>query len=122
MNRLVIAAALVAALGACGTDVDDRPQTVEYITMAILAPACANAQCHSAFAQVKGYAFDTVEHAKAGYNILVVPGDADSSLLYQVLIREAVDGELPRMPYDTTMPNADIELIQAWIDNGAEGL
>ena len=111
--------AVLMALAACGTTDDDRPQTLENITMTILAPACGNAQCHSSFRQEERYAFDTVEAAEASIEDggLVNPGDAEGSLLHIVLIR-TVD----RMPYDQPLPDPDIALVKAWIENGADGI
>src|SRR5262245_28586725 len=102
MHRLYLAAAL--ALAACGVAEDTpgnrRPATLEYVTGAVLAPSCGNAQCHSAFRYEKGYAFDTVENARKSLSPdtnpgVVVPGMPDDSLLIQVLTRT-----IKRMPYD----------------------
>jgi hypothetical protein len=109
-------------------NLDDRPLTLEYVTVTVLRPSCANAQCHSSFAYTAEYRFDTVEHAQeslAGANgQLVVPGDSASSFLFQVLVRETQpDGSAPRMPYDQPLPTADIALIKQWIDDAmADGL
>lgn len=118
--------ALAIGLVACGTDDDQRPRTTEYITAAILAPNCGNAQCHSQFRQAEGYVFDTVENARPHLVDMVggitigtdgLPeGDVSSSLLYSVLTRE-----VDRMPYDQPLPEQDIELIQRWIQVGAPG-
>lgn len=125
MHRLTCAA-LAIGLAACGTDDDQRPRTTEYITMAILAPNCGNAQCHSQFRQADGYVFDTVDNARPHLVDIVgtlsigtdgVPeGDINSSTLYNVLTRE-----IDRMPYDQPLPDQDIELIQRWIQVGAFG-
>ncbi|HEU0034656.1 MAG TPA: c-type cytochrome domain-containing protein [Kofleriaceae bacterium] len=120
MYRLALVLGVIA-LGGCGTTEDDRPATLEYITTTILAPACANAQCHSAFKNESGYEFDTVEHAKAELEFLVVPGDRNASFLYEVITRDPA-GDLPRMPYDQPLPDPEIELIGRWIDEGAVGL
>jgi hypothetical protein len=105
---------------------DDRPATIEYVTTTIFKPSCANAQCHSAFANASGYRFDTVEHVQQSALIvnqqLVVPAEPDLSLLYLVLIREAMDGSFPRMPYDQPLPAGDIALVRRWIAEGADGL
>ena len=125
MHRLIWVPAL--ALAACGTDDYQRPRTVEYVTEAILAPNCGNAQCHSSFSNVKGYAFDTVAKARASLvsgligsislNAREEPvGDGQSSFLYTVLTRP-----VDRMPYDQPLLNADIKLITDWIDFGAPG-
>jgi hypothetical protein len=116
MQRLAVTLALTAA--ACGT-ADERPATLEYITAAVLAPNCGNAQCHSSFKVSAGYAFDTVEVARSSIvNAgLVNTDDVEESFLLDVLTR-TVD----RMPYDQPLPNADIELIRRWIRDGAPGL
>ena len=121
MHRLVVAA---LALAACGTSNDDRPATLQYITVAILQPSCGNAQCHSSFRRAKDYAFDTVEEAQDTFATypLVVPGDPDGSLLYQTLISPGGDGFAKRMPYDQPLADADVELIHTWIMAGAPGL
>ena len=117
----------VLTLAACGTEIDQRPRTVEYITEAVLAPNCGNAQCHSSFRNVKGYAFDTVERSQqslVGGLVGVIDlnakdepqGDHTSSFLVNVLTR-AVD----RMPYDQGLPEPDLDLINRWIDFGAPG-
>jgi hypothetical protein len=137
MLRLFLVASL-ALVGGCaevecegeGTAImcsdDDRPATIEYVTATVLRPACANAQCHSAFRNAYGYRFDTVEHVIQSATIinpfLVTPGDADASLLYLVLVRSNVDGNFPRMPYDQPLPAPDIFLVKRWIDEGADGL
>ena len=112
------------ALAACGTSEDDRPATLQYITVAILQPSCGNAQCHSSFRRAEDYAFDTVEEAKDSINTysLVVPNEPDSSLLYQVLVTPGGEGNTPRMPYDQPMSDIDVALIHEWITNGAAGL
>jgi hypothetical protein len=118
---------LALALAACGTETDQRPRTVQYITEAILAPNCGNAQCHSSFRNVMGYAFDTVEKAQLSLvgglvgqitlNAKEEPqGDASSAFLINVLTRT-----LDRMPYDQPLPEPDIDLIARWIDYGAPG-
>jgi len=115
MYRLVLVA--VVASAACDQTDNDRPATVEYITEAILQPSCSQYVCHSSFARVKGYAFDTVEESRKSLSQLVVAGDAEASLLSIVLTRN-----VKRMPYDSPLPNKDIELIQTWITSGAPGL
>lgn len=122
-----LAAAVIAAIGSagCGQELDDRPRTLEYVTTVILAPSCGNAQCHSSFARAERLAFDTVETARASITNslgLVVPFEADDSLLYQVLVSPGGDGQVPRMPYDRPIPDADIALIHDWITDGAFGL
>lgn len=125
MHRLFWLPAI--ALAACGTENDQRPRTVEYVTEAILAPNCGNAQCHSSFRNAYGYAFDTVEEAQRSLaNGLVgtirgnergeLIGESSSAFLITVLTRTK-----DRMPYDQPLPEADINMIRRWIDYGAPG-
>lgn len=122
MRPSLVVAAL--ALAACGTSEDDRPATLQYITVAILQPSCGNAQCHSSFRRAEDYAFDTVEEAKDSINTyqLVVPMEPESSLLYQVLVSTGGEGNTPRMPYDQPLSDIDVALIHDWIIAGAQGL
>ena len=114
MYRPVLVAAV--ALAACNQTENDRPLTVEYLTEAILQPSCSQYVCHSSFSRAKGYAFDTVAESRKSLAMIVTPGDTESFLL-QVLTRT-----VKRMPYDSPLPNKDIELIQDWVMAGAPGL
>lgn len=122
MRPSLVVAAL--ALAACGTSEDDRPATLQYITVAILQPSCGNAQCHSSFRRAEDYAFDTVEEAKDSINTynLVVPMEPEDSRLYQVLVSPGGDGNIARMPYDQPLSDIDVALIHEWITAGAPGL
>jgi hypothetical protein len=114
MYRLVLVAA--AAQAACSQTDNNRPATLEYITEAILQPACSQAVCHSSFRMERGLAFDTVDVARRSLRG-IVSMESESSLLYNVLIRK-----VKRMPYDAPLPDKDIALIKQWIDDGAPGL
>jgi hypothetical protein len=130
MKRFVLAGVLVAA--ACGTATDDRPLTLEYITRAILAPSCATAECHSAFRAQVGDVFDTPEATQRSIvanHLVRYPieiEDPENTLLIRVLtvgapsLLDPSSGNV-RMPYDTPLPDADIELITAWIAAGIPG-
>ena len=115
MFRLAVAAAVASA--ACSQTDNDRPATLQYITEAILQPNCAQDVCHSSYTRTKGYAFDTVAAARQSLSLpgLVRPTEAESSLLYTVLIRQ-----VKRMPYDAPLPDKDIELIRRWIEGSAQ--
>lgn len=115
MYRLVLVVA--TALAACNQTDNNRPATLEYITEAILQPACSQSVCHSSYRMERGYAFDTVEAAKRSLKGLVSMGESESSLLYISLTRK-----VKRMPYDAPLPDKDIALIKQWIDDGAPGL
>jgi hypothetical protein len=115
MFRLAVAAAVASA--ACSQTDNDRPATLQYITEAILQPSCAQDVCHSSYTRTKGYAFDTVEAARQSLRMpgVVKPTEAESSLLYTVLIRQ-----VKRMPYDAPLPQKDIDLIRRWIEGTAQ--
>jgi hypothetical protein len=119
MVRGMIRLALVvaAALAGCAQTDNDRPATVEYITEAILQPSCSQYNCHSSFSKAKGYAFDTVAISRQSLSMIVVPQDVEASLLHTVLTRT-----IKRMPYDSPLPDKDIDLIAKWIMDGAVGL
>ncbi|HEX3482322.1 MAG TPA: hypothetical protein VHT91_45210 [Kofleriaceae bacterium] len=128
MQRLVLIGALLGgAAGACGVP-DDRPRNLEYITQTILAPTCAAAECHSAFKREVGDEFDTVDAARRSIvnNELVDMLDPPSSVLYGAITRGEPSILSPgsgnvRMPFDAPMPDADVELILRWIEDGAPG-
>lgn len=116
MYRLVLFAAGAAAAAACNQTENDRPATLEYITEAILQPSCSQYECHSTFHRAAGYAFDTVEISRKSLTGIVTPSDPESFLV-QVLTRT-----VKRMPYDSPLPDKDVELIRTWIMDGAPGL
>jgi len=70
------------------------------------APAMANLDLRSRDAALKGG-----QHGPA-----IVPGDAAASRLYQHLTGKAQ----PQMPMGWRLTDAEIAVIKAWIDNGAE--
>lgn len=98
---------------ACGT-IDDRPATVEVVSLEILAPACGAVQCHSTTTRLEGLAFDTLDEAKASMRRLDVRA-GDGGELLEVI-------EENEMPPDSPMFENDIHLIEAWIEAGAAGL
>ncbi len=125
MLRAVVSSAGVALalLGACGTEPDTRPETADYIIVAILAPSCGRGGCHSSETRAHDLAFDTIDAAEASMRSsdhgqkLVVPGEPTQSRLVTVL----TDAHSP-MPADAPLPDVDIDLITRWVADGAEGL
>ena len=113
MLRLAVAVAVLAGAGCNQTD-NDRPATLPYVTEAILQPNCAQDVCHSSYTKAKGYAFDTVETARASLKPIVSKDEPESSLLYTVLTRT-----VKRMPYDAPLPQKDIDLILLWLQSSA---
>lgn len=128
MHRFVLLGALVA--NACGSATDDRPLTLEFITETILAPSCGTAECHSAFRAQVGDVFDSPAAAR---RTIVANGlvrfpyevtDPSSTLLVRVLTVGApslLGSGTVRMPYDAPLPDADVELIRAWVAAGVPG-
>jgi hypothetical protein len=122
---VAITALLGAACGACGTT-DDRPRTLEYITETVLAPTCGMAPCHSTFKQEVGDVFDTVDGARLSIvrNGLVDPAHPQESTLYHSItdgVKSRFGTNKVRMPFDAPMPDVDVQLILAWIQDGAHG-
>jgi hypothetical protein len=115
---LLLVAVAALALG-CGNATDDRPATWSFISATITEPSCATVNCHSAVAQRAGV---DLHDRDTGYGALVgrsfvVPNDQSgmSALLYLM----KGQGSL-RMPPDGALPQADIDLIDAWIKAGAK--
>jgi len=124
MHRLVIAAAIVVM--GCGAEMDDRSRNLDYITEAILKPNCGTAACHSTFRQAKGFVFDTIDAAREtfqGDEILTMPSDPDqrNSVAGLVINLTTELAGKPRMPYYEPLPDADVALIQDWLNLGAAG-
>lgn len=121
--RCLVGLAFVGlALGACGEG-EDRPTSWSYVSATIVQPNCATSSCHSKHSAVAGLRLDSREGGYVqlvggttadGQN-LVVPGQPhESQLVYQLR-----GIERRRMPPDNPLPEADIELIEQWIADGA---
>lgn len=113
MKRLL---AMLAGVVACAGDPQDRPATWSYLHAAVIAPNCATSSCHSALVETAGIALDDRDDSYARLIDLqfVVPGDPASALI------PLLEGdERPRMPPDAPLPQADIDLVRAWIETGA---
>ncbi len=115
--RSLCTALAIALLAGCGTTPDERPATLEVITLEVLAPTCGQVQCHSTTTRTEGFAFDTIDAARESLREPEVRGGRGGEL-YDVL---TADGE-DRMPPDSPMNDQDIALIMRWIDDGAPGL
>jgi hypothetical protein len=124
MSRLAWPA-LLCALAACGAT-DDRPLDAQYLTDTIFAPACGSVECHSTFVQSNNAVFDTYSAMRS--TIVNFPGplvsfspdqydpaDPKDSFLVRLLTQIDAAPGIDRMPLDAPMPNADVELIKAWI-------
>jgi hypothetical protein len=137
----------VLGAGAC-SQVDNRPAEWGYISPAIFQPNCATTSCHSPAAAVSGLDFSTPENGYASLTQLwvwvVYAPDASTTGLpcatvsgtrvceekerplitaYDPAGSRVVNmlraRDAPRMPPDRPLPEADIELVERWILNGA---
>lgn len=115
--RTLCTALAIALLAGCGTTPDERPATLEVVTLEVLAPTCGQVQCHSTTTRTEGYAFDTIDAARESLRDMGVRAKRGGEL-YDVL---TADGE-DRMPPDSPLNDQDIALIMTWIDDGAPGL
>ena len=144
---LIGAVAFLGSVGC--KQVDDRPAEWGYISPAIFQPNCATTSCHNPAAAVSGLDFSTPGNGYASLTKLwvwvvfapdaatptgtpcgtsngtrvceekerplVTPYDpAGSRVVNMLRARNA-----PRMPPDRPLPEADIELVERWILNGA---
>lgn len=112
-----LAAVLLAVAAGCGGTTDDRPKNWSFISATITEPSCATVNCHSAITQRAGLDLHAPE---VGYQRLiggsyVIPYNADQSSL---MVWLTAGGQL-RMPPDNPLADADIQLIEHWIDLGA---
>jgi hypothetical protein len=138
---LALAGALLAA--ACG--VDPRPAAWEYISPVILQPTCATSSCHSRAAAVAGLDFSDPERgytSLTGLKVWVVdPQGTDGCMLWEGTTVVCQRNHRPlvtpfnpeqsrlvnmlrargatRMPPDRPLTEADIQLVETWIRNGA---
>ena len=128
MVRFVLLALLVAA---CGVSDDREFQDARYITEAILAPTCGRAECHSTFVQSRGDVFDTLVGMRAsivhGNGLVEIdsvqfdPADpANAALIQWVTKIDPFGLGIGRMPFDSVMPNSDVELLEKWITGPTE--
>ena len=114
--RLLACLALAGAAG-CGGATDDRPAKWSFIAATIMQPMCATASCHSSFVKRAGI---DLHDRNTGYHSLVdrlfvIPTNPDASAVVTIMRGQ---GSI-RMPPDFPLPEADIELIEQWITDGA---
>ena len=144
----LLALALAVVSQGCG-GADDRPAVWGFISPEIMQPNCATTSCHGPAAAVSGLDFSTPERGYTSLTglwvwlvvpdggavppgvpcttmngtvtceqmlrPLVTPYDPEGSTLVNSLRAR----DLSRMPPDRPLAEADIELIERWILNGA---
>ena len=128
MHRLVLAPLLFAA---CGSETDDRPLELEYLTQAIFAPSCGATQCHSSFRQAANDVFDTPEGVRASLvdhglirfdSTKYDPDDPNNAdLMIWITQTDPFAAGIGRMPFDAPLPNKDVLLLKEWISVQAPG-
>ena len=124
LPRSLLIAALACSAAGCAESTDERPATFEYIVTAVLRPSCGTATCHNSMTKREGLAFDTIAAANEAFDDnpfdgCVVPGDPCDPNQSQLIFQLRTTNELKRMPLDSPLPDADIELIERWIRDGA---
>lgn len=124
------------ALNGCGSeDSPTIPQlepTLARIQANIFSPGCALPSCHSSASQRGGLVLEAGRSygqlvnalaensvARAAGKLRVVPGHPEQSFLMDKLTRPG-SGEGSLMPYTgAVLPDSQIEVIHAWIQQGA---
>ena len=119
---VVAAAALSIVVSGCNGTTDDRPATWSFISATITEPSCATVNCHSAITHQGGVdlsarqiGYETLVTNINGPTYYVYPGYPQYSPIVNLMNAE---GSI-RMPPDNPLPQADIQLIESWIRDGA---
>lgn len=103
------------------SDVTD-PASPEFYT-ARVQPVFENNcyKCHAGMFHRGNLRLDTPEHIMAGGRSgpVIVPGKPDDSLLIKLVRRLGTGDDFHPMPPKSTLPDADIATIAAWIKAGA---
>lgn len=117
MRRFLVLSALVAA---CGTSPDERPLTLEVVTIEVLAPSCGQVQCHSTTTMTENLAFDTIEASRES----LIDMQVDSDNFFGGELFEVLDGAngRERMPFDAPLAEQDYDLLKAWVAAGTPNL
>jgi ankyrin repeat protein len=112
--------AILGTLSACARSFGQTPATVDFgrDILPLLREHCV--ECHGPSQQMRGLRLDRRRDAlpnRVGANgARIVPGNSAQSILFQRLTG-AQRG--PQMPPAGPLPEAKIQLIRAWIDQGA---
>ena len=128
----VVAAALSIVVSGCNGTTDERPPTWSFISATIMEPSCATVNCHSAITHQGGInlsareiGYQTLVGSSNGGSITdggplltyyVHPGHPEASSVVNLMNAQ---GSI-RMPPDNPLPQADIQLIENWISDGAQ--
>ena len=119
----VVAAALSIMVSGCNGTTDDRPPKWSFISATITEPGCATVNCHSAITHQGGVDLSARE---IGYETLVTNSGGNTYYVYKfypqyspVVNLMNAEGSIS-MPPDNPLPQADIQLIETWIADGAQ--
>lgn len=111
----------ILACGALAPSAGRAAERVDYVTQVkpLLAARCY--ACHSALRQQSGLRLDTAALLKQGGEMGpgVEPGHADESVLIQMLMGE-LGVRMPPEGEGSLLSDAQIALLKAWIDQGAQ--
>ena len=117
------AAALAIVVTGCNGTTDDRPPKWSFISATITEPSCATVNCHSAITHQGGVdlsarqiGYETLVSNSGGQTYYVYPGYPQYSPIVNLMNAEGST----RMPPDNPLPQADIQLIEHWIADGAQ--
>jgi hypothetical protein len=110
MRTSLLVAALLASVASCGVETDDRVPTAEYLVPAIFRPSCGTAACHSSATGRENLVLDTIEGVCAASRL------SERGPLTTWMRDGAPGGN--RMPLDSPLPEADIDLIDLWYYEG----
>jgi hypothetical protein len=95
----------------------------KHIQPEIFIPYCANPGCHSTVDRANGLDLETPTPTFINDmgDLLVIPGDANQSRLFQVLLGP-IPPDIERMPPPGRTPLSDnmIKAIRTWINEGAD--
>ncbi|HTJ45083.1 MAG TPA: hypothetical protein VL463_23405 [Kofleriaceae bacterium] len=129
VDRRLLLCVAVAGLGACDRG-SDRPADWSYIHAAIIRPSCATASCHSyqrsaggldlstsagAYSVLTGHTCDGAALPGVADHAYVDPDHPDDSQLMHLLLGDRTFV----MPPDVPLPPVEVNLIRAWIYEGA---
>jgi len=149
LNHLTIATLSFSLCGLACSGADTRPAEWGFIAPEVFQPSCATASCHSPAAAAAGLDFSSADTGYVSLTGLwvwlvvpdggVQPGGVPCSTMAGSLVCEQMLRPLvtpydpsgsrlintlraqnaPRMPPDRPLSEADIELVERWILNGA---
>jgi hypothetical protein len=129
ISSRVLVLGILLSSGGCDTAAD-RSTAWSYIHSSIIRPSCTTSACHSklgsqggvdlstpdaAYLLLTGHGCDAPEVAGSPPGNFVRPGHPEASELVYLLRGEG--GTI--MPPDVPLPDAEIEIIERWILEGA---